>query len=219
MNIRIKSCIQGAKKAEGIAVIIDVLRASSTITAVLANGAEFVVPLETVDEALKTKKEHPEWILASDQSLLRGMGYYDNSPTILSKTNLKGKGIILITTNGTKGIVSARNAEEVLVGSFLNAESIIIYLKNSENRKITLVPMGEAGEKSAEDELCASYMKDRLNDKNIDFSKIRGLVKMSNAAKYLIETNREHDLNFCLKLNCYDIIPKYFSDGKIRVME
>ena len=215
MEIQIKSLVDGAKEAEGVAVIIDVLRASSTITTILAKGAEFVIPLEKIKDALDMIKKNPDYTLASDKRQLRDMGYYDNSPTKLSEMNLKGKKFILLTTNGTRCIVNTKKADEVIVGSFVNVSAIINYLKKK-NELVTLVPVGKIGEKSVEDESCAEYIKNRLEGRETDIEKIKKKVKGSTWAQHLIKTNRKEDVIYCLNLDKYNIVPRLIN-GKLKL--
>lgn len=214
MKVEIKSCIDGVKKAKGIVVIIDVLRASSTITTLIAQGTEFIIPVETIEEALKKINQYPEYIVVSDKKQFIDMGHYDNSPTILSKIDLTDKKIIHLTTNGTRGIVNAKKADEVLVGCFLNAKAIFDYL-NKKNVNVTLVPMGDVGKKTLEDELCASYINNRIEGKSTEINKMMDKIRGSKWAKHLIKSNKGEDVDFCLSIDKYNVVPKLI-DGKIK---
>lgn len=208
MNVEIKSCVQGAREAEGIAIIIDVLRASSTMITILANGARCIYPVETPEKALKLKKRIPNSILGTDSRKLRGLGYYDNSPITFLNIDIKNKNVILMTHNGTRGVVNAKQAKEIWVASFLNAKFVVDEIKKHQNTKVTLVPMGEYNEKSIDDELCAKFIKDCIEGKDPDFLKIKQKIKKTNIYQYLLKTGRKQDAEFCLKLNYYNIIPK-----------
>jgi 2-phosphosulfolactate phosphatase len=67
MKIDIKSCIQGAKEAEGITVIIDVFRASNTIIACMAQGAEYIIPVGALEDAIALKKQFPDHLLFGER--------------------------------------------------------------------------------------------------------------------------------------------------------
>jgi 2-phosphosulfolactate phosphatase len=208
MNVEIRSCIQGAKEARGIAIIIDVLRATSTIVTILANGSEYVYPVRSPREALILKNKIPNSILSADNDELRKMGHYDNSPNIFLNMDLKDRSVILTTVNGTRGIVNAKKAKEIWVASFLNAKAIVDEIKKYQNMKVTLVPMGEIDEKSMDDELCARFIKESLENKNPDFSRMKKEIEKTNIYQYLVKTGRKQDADFCLRLNHYNIVPK-----------
>lgn len=159
---------------DGIAVVIDVLRASTTITHALAAGALAVIPTATVAEAQAeaaaiTKGATPE--LTSEPSanaranagvLLGGErggtlipGFdLDNSPSSYAPGIVKGKSVVFTTTNGTQALLRCRLAARTLIGCFNNLHSVIALLAN-EARPIHLICAGTDGAISADDALCA----------------------------------------------------------------
>jgi len=132
MQISIKSCLSGARSAEGITVIIDVFRSSNTIIECLLQGAESIFPVAGVEEALKIKNTHPGYLLFGERKGSPPVGFdHDNSPAKASGLKLDKRKIILTTSAGTKGIISAKKSKEILVGSFANAGAIINYLRKT----------------------------------------------------------------------------------------
>ena len=102
MRVTTKSCVEGALKAEGLAVIIDVFRASNTIIACLARGAEVIIPVRGLDEAYDLKRENPQYLLFGERGGLPPEGFdYGNSPAQASRLQLSGKRIIFTTSAGT----------------------------------------------------------------------------------------------------------------------
>jgi 2-phosphosulfolactate phosphatase len=211
MDIRIKSCIEGARQAEGITVIIDVFRASNTIIACLGQGAEHVIPVGQLEKAYQLKQMHPEHLLAGERSSLPPKGFdFGNTPAYVSSLNLKGKKIIFTTSAGTQGIVNALNASEILIGSFANAYAVVRYILQTTPRIVTLAAMGfESSEKAEEDEQCAIYLKNRLKGKDPSFKPIKKKIMQSKGAERLIQIGRTDDLEFALKTNLYTIVPIY----------
>src|SRR3989338_4510357 len=127
MKVQIKSLLEGAKSAKGIAVIIDVINASSTIVECLQKGAREVVPVGSVEEALDLKKKG--YIFCGEMKSFSQKADVYNSPHAVSKIRLKGKKIVVKTDAWTKGILGAKKADEVILGCFLNASAVVKYLK------------------------------------------------------------------------------------------
>lgn len=144
-------------------------------------------------------------------------GYMDNSPTLLLKKPISGKKIILLTANGSRGVVNSKDsyATEVLVGCFLNAAAIAEYLRDSNN--ITLVPMGDCGNKEPEDELCAEYVRDLILGKEPREEEIRNRIIESGSVQYLVDRERGDDAELCLRFNELPVVPKLIGDRLIGI--
>ena len=128
MEIRILELIEGAKKAEGLTVIIDVFRAFSLECYLYARGASAVFPAGSVEEARHMKQVHPEYLLIGERWGRRCEGFdYGNSPSQTRDADLSGKKIVHTTSAGTQGIVNAVHAEEILTGSLVNARAVADY--------------------------------------------------------------------------------------------
>lgn len=222
MEISIKSCLSGSKSAEGVTVIIDVFRSSNTIIACLMQGAECIFPVACVEEALRLKKAHPDYLLFGEIGGRPPVGFdCDNSPFKVSGLKLGKKQIILTTSAGTKGILGAERSEEILVGSFANAGTIINYLRKTNPPKVSLVAIGlEAHKTATEDGLCAAYIKERLEGKTPVFKKIKDQILKSAGSSRLRKLNQENDLDFCLRLDITDIIPEFNRhSGRIAILQ
>ena len=220
MNIQIKSCIKGAKEAEGIAVIIDVFRASNTIIAMLAQGVGSIVPVGSLKEAYRLKRENPDYLLFGERNGLPPEGFdYGNSPAEASKLQLHGKKAIITTSAGSQGIVNASNADEILVGSFANVSTVVNYVRHKNSENVSLVAIGcEAKVKAEEDEQCALYMKNLLEGNSSDFDVMKKAILRSDGANRLKRLNQQDDLEFALKLDLYKIVPKVFKENDIEVV-
>ena len=158
----------------GVAVVLDVLRASTTITQALASGAVAVIPTATVAEAHATAAsiagyslpspgcEVPADIRTKFGLLLGGErggtlipGFdLDNSPMKYAPGIVAGKTVIFTTTNGTQALLKCRLAERTLIGCFSNLHAVIALLAN-ESRPIHLLCAGTDGMVSTDDALCA----------------------------------------------------------------
>lgn len=158
----------------GVAVVLDILRASTTITQALASGASAVIPTATVADAHVAAASIAGFTLPSAESpvpadvrakagvLLGGErggtlipGFdLDNSPMKYAPGTVSGKTVIFTTTNGTQALMKCRLAARTLVGCFSNLHSVIALLTN-ESRPIHLVCAGTDGLVSTDDALCA----------------------------------------------------------------
>ena len=215
MIIRRLSLIEGAKRAEGLAVVIDVFRAFTTAAYIFANGAERIYPVASLEKAFSLKEENPDWILIGERDGIRVEGFdYGNSPYEVSMVDFSGKTIIQTTSAGTQGLMAAMNAEEILPGSFVMAGAIIEYIKDRSPETVSLVAMGWGGkERSTEDELFADYVEYQLKGMNPDFQAMKQKIRESSAGAKFFDPKQpqfvEGDFhcamdinrfNFCLRL-------------------
>jgi 2-phosphosulfolactate phosphatase len=150
-------------------VVIDVLRASTTIAAALAAGASEILPCLSVDDARHRatgsntegdESESPP-LLGGERGGERIEGFdLGNSPAEYTAERVAGRRIVFTTTNGTKALLASRDATRIVIGSFVNAAAVVAAL--SEDEKIDLVCAGTDGEVTAEDVLLAGMLADRL---------------------------------------------------------
>ena len=147
--------------AGGIAIIVDVLRASTTIVTALEAGAAFVKPVVEVDEARRLRTTSGgSCLLGGEREGLRVTGFdLGNSPAEYCRSTVEGRGIVMTTTNGTLAIERCLAAEAVLVGSFLNRSSVakeaVLLASNRDVDAIHLVCAGTNGHETEEDFLGA----------------------------------------------------------------
>ncbi len=111
--------------AGGIAVVIDVLRASTTIVTALDHGATAVVPCRSIEEALAAAADRPGAVLGGERGGLRIAGFdLGNSPLEYTAERVAGRPVVITTTNGTGALAACRDAAEILVGSMLNRTAV-----------------------------------------------------------------------------------------------
>jgi 2-phosphosulfolactate phosphatase len=148
----------------GVAVILDILRASTTIIHALANGAECVIPTEEIDEALAIKSQcEPGCVLLGGERaglLIPGFDH-DNNPFAYSEAVVRGKTIVFTTTNGTRALKRSLAADRILIGGFVNLAAVVDVLL-TDGRPIHLVCAGTLGKITQEDVLCAGAIVDRI---------------------------------------------------------
>ena len=186
MNIKILHMVEGAKKAKGITVIIDVFRAFTTEAYLINNGTEKLIPVGEMKYAYDYKEKNTDCILVGERKgkILPGFDY-GNSPSQIKNVDFNKKIVIHTTSAGTQGIANAKNADEILTGSLVNAKAIANYIKNKNPKEVSLVCMGQDGVKQTdEDNLCADYIKSLLEGTNLDIKKKVDNLKYTSGAKF-----------------------------------
>ena len=213
MNIKILELIDGAKQAEGLTVVIDVLRAFSLEVCLFAQGAEKIYPIGDMNEAFALKAEHPDWLLFGERGGAKVPGCdYGNSPTGIAGIDFTGKTLIHSTSAGTQGIVTETGADEIITGSLLNARAIAEYIKKKNPETVSFCAMGNAGVRRAnEDVLCAEYIKSILLGHPMPDIKERARELEWNGAEHFFNENTQHvypkpDFFKCIEVDSYDLV-------------
>lgn len=212
-----------------IVVIIDVLRATSTIAAALNNEAKSIIPVDSVAECIKLGKQM-EVITAGerDGKIAEGLTY-GNSPFTYPKEFIKGKTLVLTTTNGTKllHMALAENAKAIITGSFPNLSAVCDYI-TAQKQNVVLACAAWKDRVNLEDTLFAGAVISRVKDHfsiNCDASKIAetlygearddmyGFMKKKDASHYHRLTNYglEKDIRYCLSIDVDNVLPMYDS--------
>lgn len=223
MHIKRLSLKEGAKKATGLAVVIDVFRAFTTAAYVMGNGAERIYPVGSLEEAFQLREENPDWVLMGERSGVPVKGFdYGNSPYQVLDVDFSGKTVVQTTSAGTQGIVLAKDADEIILGSFVMADAIVRYIRERNPEIVSLVAMGWGGNaKSLEDELLADYIEKSLNDGIPDFSEMKHKIRENpEGAKFFDESQPcfvEGDFHCAMDLNRFSFVLKIFKDGQAYV--
>ena len=225
MEINILQLTEGAKKARGTTVVIDVFRAFSTACYLFAAGAERIIPVERVEEALRLKVLIPDAILLGERHEKKVEGFdFGNSPTHLSGHYFTGKTIIMTTSSGTKGLMNATGADEILTGSFVNAGAILRYLAKRSPSTVSLVCMGYEGERpTQEDTFLAEYLRSKLLSQVTDFQLMKEILRTGDGARLLDPANitwsPAGDFERCLDLDKFDFVLKLTSEANFKVLK
>lgn len=153
-------------------VVFDVLRATSSMVTALAHGATEIRPAADIPEALEAHRRCPDALLAGERLGLRitrdltGSIDFDlgNSPREFTPDKVRGRRIIMTTTNGTRALRACAKAERVLVCSFLNLSATAAFIRHHLPSNLLLVCSGTFEQAAAEDVLCAGATADQLWD-------------------------------------------------------
>jgi 2-phosphosulfolactate phosphatase len=216
-------------------VVIDVLRATSTIVTAMQNGAKGVIPVEDMGEASKISQnvDSDDYLLCGEKDGVKIEGYdLGNSPLEYTRERVEGKTLIFNTTNGTKAIKRSLGSSTIYIASFLNITSVTNALKLEKN-DIVLVCAGWKGRMALEDMLLAGNIvynltEGTLPDSSTDGAKvafglyekysddIRSVIFQSNHAERLKEILGTDDLDYCSQTDICDLIP-LLHDGIITI--
>lgn len=224
MKIVRLSLLEGAKKAEGTAVIIDVFRAFTTAAHVMANGAKFIIPVGNLEEAFEMKRLNPEWVLIGERGGAKVKGFdYGNSPYEVSRVDYSGRTVIQTTGAGTQGVVNARRADEIILGSYVMAGAVVRYLFRKSPRLVSIVALGDNGLKpSEEDELCAEYMESILEGGAPKYENMKKRIRVSSSGAKFFDPSkpqfREEDFHLSLELDRFNFILKAVKGKKLHVI-
>ncbi len=224
----------GALELSGrVAVVIDVLRATTTITTALANGAEAVIPFADLEECRAYREKEPDILLGGERDGLRPEGFdLGNSPCEYTAERVFGRRIAYTTTNGTRAIEACRDAEEVLLGALVNRRALAERLAASGFSAI-LVCAGKLGRPNLEDTYCAGaiiealrglvpkelYLTDRALIAEAAFTaygeKEESVLSVAEHGRVLVAKGFGDDVNYCEQTDTTGTVGRLY-DGEIR---
>jgi 2-phosphosulfolactate phosphatase len=225
MKIEISEFVEGARRARGLAVIIDVFRAFSVECYASDSGAEKIIATGEVSEAFELKKRYKQAVLVGERDEKKIEGFdFGNSPTEILKADLTGKTVIHTTTAGTNGLINAENAETIISGSFVNAFAIAEYIRTLGPERVSLVAMGyRAQESAAEDLLCAEYIKSLIEGQKEEFEERISNLRFTAGKRFFqpgnIDFSPPTDFFLCTMTNKFNFVLKAEKrfDGNINI--
>lgn len=154
-------------------VVFDILRATTSMMTALGNGAAGIIPVSDIPEALSLREKQPDVLLAGERDGLRinaaltGGIEFDlgNSPREFTADKVRGRTIVMTTTNGTRALRACENARTVMIGSFLNLKPIAAWIREHYPRHLLLVCAGTHEQAAFEDTLAAGSLCEKIWDK------------------------------------------------------
>jgi 2-phosphosulfolactate phosphatase len=212
-------------------VVIDIFRASTSITAALASGAGTIHVAGSITEAAGLRQKiGPEAILAGERSGFMIEGYdLGNSPREMTPDRVSGRPVIFNSTNGTKLLRHFSDFKHVAVGSVVSMSATVKYLNQFKLDPI-IACAGREGTFSAEDTLAAGMIISRLGRDNHEMDDAaacaRRLVELSDGrwlewarnsfhGLYLASIGLADDLDYCLTIDKFDFVPVQRGAGLI----
>ncbi len=228
MRARVRFTVPELDPAElggSTAVVIDVLRATSTIAAALAAGARGIYPTASTEDAL-----HLAQSLGRDDTLLCGErkgrkieGYeLGNSPLEFTPESVGGKRLVMNTTNGTRAFLAVQDADRVYAAALVNAAAVASRL--SEVEDLLILCAGRADVFSLEDVVCAGHLLGCLSGQGVELELDDGaqaavvlaqahesdvaLLQEAQGGKMLVEAGMADDIAWCARRSVLDIVPE-----------
>jgi len=225
MEIEILQLLEGAQKARGLTVIIDVFRAFSTACYAFQAGIQRIYPVGDLEKAYFLKQQNPDYILVGERNEQKPEGFdFGNSPSQLLEATLSGKTMVHTTSSGTQGIANAKGAGEIITGSFVNAQAIINYIRKQQPEFVSLVCMGYSCQyPTDEDTLLAVYIKNELEGTPNDFQTMVEKIRAGDGARFFAPEKQEWapaaDFDLCLSLNRFDFVLKVENENGLNYLK
>lgn len=225
MEIEILQLLDGARKAKGLTVIIDVFRAFSTACYAFDKGVKRIYPVGNIEIAYSLKQQNPDFVLVGEREEQKPEGFdFGNSPSQLMAADLNGKIMVHTTSSGTQGIANATQADEILTGSFVNAQAIINYIRKQNPKTVSLVCMGYSCRyPTDEDTLLAVYVKNELEGKPNDFQAMVKQIKEGDGARFFAPEKQEWapvaDFDLCMSLNRFNFVLQVNRENELNYLK
>jgi len=209
-----------------------VLRATSAICAAFDNGIKKVIPVSTVEAAIEYKRKK-DYIVAAERKGQIVDGFkFGNSPYSYMNESIKGKTLVLTTTNGTKAFHTAKDAKHLIIGSLINLDAVCDYLLK-EYKNVMILASGWQNKFCLEDTICAGAIVEKLlstgkfiseDDSSIAAKylflsardNIFGYLKASSHRRRLRALNLNKDIKYCLTPNQTDVVPVRENDYLVK---
>jgi 2-phosphosulfolactate phosphatase len=212
-------------------VAVDILRATSTMVTAFANGASHIFPVMQLDECQQYASKG--CLIAAEREGIKAEGFdLGNSPFSYTSENVKGRAIAITTTNGTRAIRLSEQADEIIVGSFLNLNAVVEYLKQL-NLDVLVVCAGWKGNFNLEDTIFAGAVVERLQD-NFSFENdaalaslhlyqaaktdLLGFLRKSSHVRRLEHLEIHKDIEFCMQHDVFNVLPVWQQDRLVNII-
>jgi 2-phosphosulfolactate phosphatase len=228
--------------SETVCVVFDILRATTTMVTALANGAQAIIPVAEIPEALALRQKNPSVLLAGERHGLRiradltGSVDFDlgNSPREMTAEKVQGKTIVMTTTNGTRALRACAGARMILVGSFLNLRATTNWIREKNPAQLILVCSGTFEEPALEDILAAgalcekiwsNYAGGHVSDSAeiarriyplMQFNLIDAMKHSRNARRLMANPELKDDVYLCVQRETVPFVATMLPSGAVR---
>ena len=212
--------------ANDVYIVIDVIRATTTLTTVFDSGATRVYAANSLEQAQSAAKIYSQRLLCGERHGLPVAGFdYGNSPAQFAHLDLSGRELILTTTNGTRAFYACPKSSTRLAGCFYNAHAVTAHalaLAQEKGSNVIIVCAAESDYFALDDATCAGYLALEVQRQHptIDIADdVRAaqalyeafappkLADVAHAAQSIIAMNLGHDLDYCMKIDGSTTVP------------
>lgn len=222
------AALPGAPLEGASAVVVDAIRATTTVVMALAAGATEVVPLRSREEVLAEAARRPAGspVTAGERQGVRIEGLdLNNSPAAMTPEAVGGRAVLLTTTNGTAAILEAMRAEEVLLAALPNRRAIARRLLER-GRRVVFISAGTVGTVSCEDALVAGAVIEAMREApggqrfhledsaHLAFAawqaakgRLADLLRQTWGGAFIHRLGFEDDLAACARLDAVEVVP------------
>ncbi|MCX5675184.1 MAG: 2-phosphosulfolactate phosphatase [Planctomycetota bacterium] len=226
----------GVDLAGATAVVIDAIRATTTIVAALAAGCREVIPYRTPDEVrAEVSRRPPGTVVTAGERLgvrIEGLDF-NNSPAVMTAANVGGRTLLLTTTNGTQAILDARAARTVLIAALPNRRAIARRAA-AMGRRVVFVSAGTVGAVSCEDTLVAGAVIEAILEEPGDApwhledsaqvalaawrgaaGRLAGIFHQTWGGAFIAQLGLEDDMAVCAQVDTMDVVPVVRGDPPV----
>lgn len=211
--------LQGHKfpDAQGVCVVIDVLRAFTTAAFAFSAGAKEIIFVSTPEEAFEKFRQDPTLLLMGEREGVKIDGFhFENSPSQFHNTSLSGKRMVQRTSSGTQGVIGCRHASHILFSSFVVAEATLKRIFAINPTHVTFIATGRTN--GEEDLALADYLKAKLLGKKVDLEPLLSRVLNSHCAKRMTNgpisyANGFYDLELATKVDHFPFAMEVFKEN------
>ncbi len=227
--------IDARPRPQRAAVVIDVIRATSTIVSAFQHGVRSVLPVASVEEARQAQRTMPSALLAGERGGQRLPGFdLGNSPREFVREAIAGRDVVLTTSNGTKTLRAVGEGRVVAIGAFLNRAAVSNWLLGR-GEDALMVCSGYEGIVSLEDAVCAGAIVARVGDADGSLilgdtaracqalwgryaSEMPGLLRDTEWGRHIVHIGLGADLDLCAQVDVTDVVPVMVG-GRIHLEE
>ena len=205
MNIKQLKGVEGAKQAIGLTVVIDIMRAATVEEYAFDRGAKSIIPVSTREEAFALRDENPEFLLMGEVNGIKIDGFdFGNSPSEISKVDLKERILIQRTTSGTQGLVNAILADTIIFGSFVTCSAIFRFIQKNNFSDISIVSI------DSEDEIFGHALESLIMQGQFDKEKVRKELYDDPGVEWFVDPLKpdfpKEDIDFALDFDKFDFV-------------
>jgi len=214
-----------AHLAEGVVVVIDVLRAFSTAAYAFNKGTKRIYPVASVEQAMALRSRFDDALTMGEVDGFKPRNFdFSNSPAEINKANLEGRILIQRTSAGTQGVVRAKKAEQCYAASFVVARATAECLRTLKPDLISFIITGESqGRDGDEDRACGEYIQALFENRHTAPDAFAARIAESSVGKSFLSGNLQYiladDVDLCKQVDAFDFYLPITREHNVLIMK